>query len=267
LKWDHNRVLTETAEDGTSGHLAQTLGTWALIDRLREAHPDVEIESCASGGGRCDLGMLARTHRVWVSDCNDPVLRARIMAGSTPFLPPEVAGCHVGPEGAHTTGRATRLDFRAAVALMGAFGLEMDVRTLDADARSRLAAWIAVYKAWRSVLGSGRVSTQAPDADHLVRCVTAVERDRALLVVLRLDDRAPGQGVRFALGDLDPARDYRIRRLGPDAEAGIGPTDLAASAPWAGEGSVVSGAWMVSAGLALQLPAPQRGLVFELVAV
>ena len=267
LKWDHNRVLTDVAEDGTSGHVAQTLGTWALIDRLRAAHPDVEIESCASGGGRSDLGMLARTHRVWVSDCNDPVLRARIMAGSTPFLPPEVAGCHVGPDVAHTTGRATRLDFRAAVALLGAFGLEMDVRALDADERQRIAAWIALYKAWREVLFTGRVSTLAPDADHLVRCVTAPERDRAILIVLRLDDRAPGEGVRFALGDLDPMRDYRIRRIGPEAEAGIGPTDLAAPAPWAGEGTAVSGAWIASAGLSLQLPAPQRGVVFELIGV
>ena len=267
LKWDHNRVLTDTAKDGTSGHAAQTLGVWALIDRLRAAHPEVEIESCASGGGRCDLGMLARTHRVWVSDCNDPVLRARIMAGSTPFLPPEVAGCHVGPDVAHTTGRTSRLDFRAAVALMGAFGLELDVRALDANGRLRLAAWIALYKAWREVLGSGRISTLAPDADHLVRCVTAVERDRALLVVLRLDDRAPGKGVRFALGDLDPRRDYRVRRIGPEAEVGPGPVDLAASAPWADTGMLVSGAWLMSAGLTLQLPAPQRGVVFELVAV
>lgn len=44
IKWDHNRVLP--APDA-----AQTRGTYALLDRLRAAHPGVEIESCASGGG------------------------------------------------------------------------------------------------------------------------------------------------------------------------------------------------------------------------
>ena len=47
--------------------IAQIEGTYALLDRLREAHPDVEIESCASGGGRIDFGILNKTQRVWLS--------------------------------------------------------------------------------------------------------------------------------------------------------------------------------------------------------
>ncbi|MEE4300377.1 MAG: alpha-galactosidase [Pseudomonadales bacterium] len=263
LKWDHNRTLTETAADGSAGHYGQTLGLYALLDRLRAAHPAVEIESCASGGGRADLGMLARCHRVWVSDCNDPVLRARIMAGASPFLPPEVAGCHVGPARAHTTGRVTDLDLRAAVALWGAFGLELDVRELTAVESGRLAAWIALYKRWREVLACGHLSTQVPDGDHLVRVVTALDRSRALLVVVRTDDAAPGRPVRFALPDLDPRRRYRVQRAGPDPEPALRPAALAAGGPWSGPGTEVGGAWLVSAGLQLQLPAPQRAVVFE----
>ena len=266
LKWDHNRVLTDTAADGSAGHHAQTLGLWALLDRLREAHPDVEIESCASGGGRADLGMLARTHRVWVSDCNDPVLRARIMAGAAPFLPPETSGCHVGPATAHTTGRRTSLDLRAAVALWGAFGLELDVRELDDEARGRLAAWIALYKRWRAVMGSGRSSTQAPDDDHLVRSYTAPDRHRALLIVVRLGDAEPGLPVRFAVPDLDPELTYRVALAEPLPET-LRPATLAPVAPWRDGGSEVGGAWLGSAGLELQLPAPQRAVVLELTAL
>ena len=39
-------------------------------------HPELEIESCASGGARVDLGVLARTDRIWTSDCNDALERA-----------------------------------------------------------------------------------------------------------------------------------------------------------------------------------------------
>ena len=62
LKWDHNRDLL-----GGSAH-RQTAALYRLIDALRAAHPDVEIESCASGGARIDLGILERVDRVWTSD-------------------------------------------------------------------------------------------------------------------------------------------------------------------------------------------------------
>ncbi|MFN4129809.1 MAG: alpha-galactosidase, partial [Paracoccaceae bacterium] len=43
IKWDHNRLLPVV-------DVAQTHGAYELFDRLRAAHPGVEIESCASGG-------------------------------------------------------------------------------------------------------------------------------------------------------------------------------------------------------------------------
>ena len=48
-----------------------------MLDELRAAHPALEIESCASGGGRIDLGVLSRTDRVWASDTIDAVERQR----------------------------------------------------------------------------------------------------------------------------------------------------------------------------------------------
>src|SRR6185503_4043595 len=58
VKWDHNRPLIDggsSARGGAAGVHAQTLGFYQLLDRLRGAHPDVEWESCASGGARIDL--------------------------------------------------------------------------------------------------------------------------------------------------------------------------------------------------------------------
>ncbi|MGB3471947.1 MAG: alpha-galactosidase, partial [Erythrobacter sp.] len=92
LKWDHNRDLFPA----TSPYL-QTDGFYRLLDRIRAAHPDVEIETCAEGGGRIDYGILQRTHRVWPSDNNDPIERLRIMRSWSQFLPLEVLGSHVGP--------------------------------------------------------------------------------------------------------------------------------------------------------------------------
>jgi alpha-galactosidase len=262
LKWDHNRTLTGQAAAGGPGHLRQTLAVHALLDRLRARHPRVEIETCASGGGRADWGMLARTHRVWTSDCNDPVTRARIMAGVGPHLPPEVAGVHLGPEEAWLTGRITGLDFRAAVGLLGAFGLELDPTTLATEEHDRLKALVARYRRWRAVLHGGLQATPVDDEDHLVRVVTAADREQALVVVLRLDDRVPGHGIRFPLADLDPSARYRLRLSPPLPDPELRPVGLAAMRPWI-DGVEADGAWLASVGLTLQLPAPQRAVVLE----
>lgn len=67
LKWDQNRDLTEMGHDGSPSTHEQTLAAYRLIDQLRLAHPEVEIESCSSGGARVDLGILERTDRVWAA--------------------------------------------------------------------------------------------------------------------------------------------------------------------------------------------------------
>ncbi len=90
IKWDHNRVLPMP-------DAAQTRGSYALLDRLRADFPEVEIESCASGGGRIDFGILTRTQRVWLSDSNDALERLKMQHNAALFLPAAVTGSHVGP--------------------------------------------------------------------------------------------------------------------------------------------------------------------------
>jgi alpha-galactosidase len=119
VKWDHNRVLPMPDAN-------QTRGTYALLDRLREAHPNAKIESCASGGGRIDFGILSRTHRVWLSDSNDALERLRIQHNAAIFLPMAFTGSHVGPRKCHTSGRVLDTRFRAWVAAQRHMEFEMD---------------------------------------------------------------------------------------------------------------------------------------------
>ncbi len=107
LKWDHNRDLTTAGLcDGRAGYRAQVHAAYALLARLRAAHPDVEIESCSGGGGRIDFAVLRHTHRVWTSDNIDALSRLAIQRGCLQFFPPEVMGAHVGTAPAHVTGRS-----------------------------------------------------------------------------------------------------------------------------------------------------------------
>jgi alpha-galactosidase len=83
IKWDHNRDLHEAqgTTTGTAGVHAQTAAVYRLLDELRARHPGLEIESCSSGGARADLGVLARTDRVWTSTAATRSSGSRSSAG------------------------------------------------------------------------------------------------------------------------------------------------------------------------------------------
>ena len=145
IKWDHNRVLPHV-------DAAQTYGTYELMSRLRDKFPNVEIESCASGGGRIDFGILKYTQRVWLSDTNDALERLRIQHQASNFLPMAVTGSHVGPRKCHTSGRIHNIEFRAWVAAQRLMGFEMDPRELTPEELSSLkhiTQWWKDNRIWR----------------------------------------------------------------------------------------------------------------------
>ena len=159
IKWDMNRDLAQAQNaQGHTLYRLQVQALYALLARLRQAHPAVEIESCASGGGRMDWGILQHSHRFWTSDNNDAVSRVSIQSGALRLFPPEILGAHVGPAPAHSTGRAQSMDFRCAVAFFGHMGVEADVRKLGAAEAQTLSRWIALHKQWRHVLHHGTFS-------------------------------------------------------------------------------------------------------------
>ena len=81
VKWDHNRPLIDAGHQpgGEPAVHRQTLAVYRLMAELRRRHPGLEIESCAGGGGRIDLGIAEVTDRVWLSDCIDAHERHRIV--------------------------------------------------------------------------------------------------------------------------------------------------------------------------------------------
>ena len=127
VKWDCNRDIIDAGSGTRAGAPAahdQALAVYALLDRLRARHPDVEWESCASGGGRIDLAMLERVQRVWTSDMTDALARQSIQRWTGLLVPPEYLGAHVAAPLSHQTGRYMPLSLRCATALFGHLGIE-----------------------------------------------------------------------------------------------------------------------------------------------
>jgi alpha-galactosidase len=212
VKWDMNRDhVHASGSTGRAGTHAQTLALYRLLDELRRRHPDVEIESCSSGGARIDLGILQRTERVWTSDCNDAVERQTIQRHASMLIPPEVMGAHVGPPTAHTTGRTQALAMRAATALFGHFGIEWNLLDVDDRGLADLAGWVALYKRHRELLHHGDVVRVDHDDPHaLVHGVIASDRRRALVAYVQLSS-APALLPRpVRIPELEPDATYRV---------------------------------------------------------
>ena len=264
LKWDHNRDLTHPGDAaGRPAVRAQTLALYRLLDTLRAHHPDVEIESCASGGGRIDFGILARTHRFWTSDNTDAVARVEIQNGCSVFFPPEVMGAHVGPSPDHTTHRSVGMNFRARVATFGHFGLELDLRNTPAEELAELKQHVAAYKRHRLLLHTGRWHRLAPtEAGVHGWCVVSGDGTRAVALALRAAGTSLGRAAPIRLAGLDAARVYRVRVAEP------APAHVRASMPepeaWFGRGVEYRGSVLCEAGLHLPLRWPQTALLLTL---
>jgi alpha-galactosidase len=247
LKWDHNRDLTAAGDAfGRAAYRQQVLGAYALMDRLRAAHPNVEIEACAGGGGRIDAGVLQRTHRFWASDCLDAVTRLSVQRGFLQFMPPEAMGSHVGASPAHSTGRAQAIDFRAGVAVTGHFGLELDIRTLEPNDRLALERWIAFYKEHRSALHRGGV--WRGEAGDGVAWQAHGARQDLFLFVYRIEPTAERYAPSIKLPMLDRGRSYRARySIAPRLTLLSGHS--AFQDALAADGATIDGAWLGEVGL------------------
>ncbi|SER65048.1 alpha-galactosidase [Tranquillimonas rosea] len=210
LKWDHNRVLP--APDA-----AQTTGIYDLLDRLRAAHPQVEIESCASGGGRIDTGILSRTHRVWLSDSNDALERLRMQHDAALFLPAAITGAHVGPRECHNSGRILPMSFRAWVAAQRHMGLEMDPREITPDEAETLKRVISWYKSTRAWRMAGEIRT-LDSADPAVTAEMQIARDGDRFVLFAGQSRASDQTLPrpLRLTALQPDARYRLSLTNPE---------------------------------------------------
>ena len=212
LKWDHNRDLVEAGSGGRPAVHAQTLATYRLMAELKGAHPGLEIESCASGGGRVDLGVLEHTDRVWTSDVIDPHERQRMLRWTGQLLPPELLGSHIAAPYSRFTGRTHDLTFRASTAGFGHLGIEWDLGEASAAELAELAAWVGWWKDNRDhLLGGELVRVDSPDADVWVHGVVTPERG-----IFSVGAGASGPVTNLGdvvLPGLDPDADYLVRPL------------------------------------------------------
>ena len=213
LKWDHNRDLTQAGSDGFAIYTNQIYAIYTLFQKIRAAFPNVEIEACAGGGGRIDAGILQLSHRVWASDCIDAVSRERIQCGFLQYLPPEIMGTHIGASPAHSTGRSQNIDFRAAIAIIGHFGIELDPRKIPAPENEKIKTWVNLYKNIRNITHTGQV-WRGDASDNVTWQVLGNENEfYGFIFRMQPTEQRFPPSVRFPM--LNPKTRYFVERVDP----------------------------------------------------
>lgn len=154
-------------------------GVWA---RLREKHPQIMMQACASGGGRMDFGALRYADEFWASDVTDPYWRVFIQWGAGHFYPAIATAAHVT-----RSGRKTPLKYRFDVAMTGRMGFELHPEKLTAEEIEFSKKAVADYKRIRPIVQRG----------DLYRLVSPYGGEMAALAYLSEDG---SKAVVFALG-------------------------------------------------------------------
>lgn len=260
IKWDHNRPLIEAAHLGQAAVREQTKAIYRLFDQLKANHPGLEIESCSSGGGRIDLGMVEHADRFWTSDCNDALERQYIQRYTQFAIPPEMLGSHIGPTHSHTTHRTHSLSFRAISALFGHAGIEWDVTETTPEERAALKSWASYYKANRSLLHTGKmIRVEQPDDSSFVHGVVSQDKSKAIFAYVTLRAIPGMTPTALRLEGLDPKANYRIKMVQPAGS----PEYVQRGMPTWIDGVELSGAALSKIGVRPPILAPENGFLVE----
>ena len=158
LKWDFNRSISDiycaalpADRQGEVPH-RYVLGLYEFLDRLGKRYPDMLIEGCSGGGGRFDAGMLHYTSQIWCSDDTDTIERLKIQYGTSFAYPVSAVGSHVSACPNHQTGRFVPFETRAAVAMAGTFGYELDPAKLSEEEKTQIRGQIEEFKKYYDVI-------------------------------------------------------------------------------------------------------------------
>ena len=157
IKWDMNRPFSETGAENLECPqelwYRHTQAVYKIVDRLKEKHPDVSIESCSSGGGRSDYGALLHFDQVWTSDNTSAVDRMMIQKWFTYLRPTKAMRAWVTDVNWYNPPMS--LDFRFHIAMQGSLGIGGNLTNYSHEDLMTAKKNIALYKEIRHLVQFG----------------------------------------------------------------------------------------------------------------
>ncbi len=216
VKWDMNRHLSEPGwpderQNPERVWLDYTRNLYTVLDRLRAAHPNVDFESCSGGGGRVDLGILARVEQVWTSDNTDALDRILIQEGFSQAWTTQAMMAWVTDSPNPMTKRRLPLRFRFHVAMAGSLGIGGNLAEWSDEERAEARELVETYKAIRPTVQLGHLYRLASIEKGPLAAREYVSADGRFVVAFAYSVAKPLRPwpSRLRLAALDPAASYR----------------------------------------------------------
>jgi alpha-galactosidase len=231
IKWDQNNYLSEPGWSGVPANVQRearirhTSNVYRLVDELRKRFPKVLFESCASGGGRVDLGMMSRMDQTWLSDNTDPVDRLFIQYGFLSALPANTMVSWVTDAARH---QAVSLDYRFDVSMSGVLGIGNDIRKWTPAEKEIAKRKIELYKKIRPLVQQG-INYRLASPFESNRCAlqyNAADGSSAVVFCYNLAKYLPGSQfidrgrTVLKLKGLNPSQLYRIKKTSDTKDEG-----------------------------------------------
>jgi len=247
------------------GLLAHYQGYYAVLDRVRSAHPEVLLENCSSGGLRIDLGIMRHLHTSFISDPDWPEHSLQTFWGASLMLAPDAilhwsysqwgVSHHKHQQFDPNDPRLTveQLDFYLHIAMMRGFGFSWRLPELPGWIKERLACHFRLYK---TVI---RRFVREADLYRLTDQPLREGRgDRWSAFQFQLADGGENLLFVFRLTGAEPSRMIRLRNLDPEAMYEV--RELSGNAD--NERRTVRGAELLESGLSFEsLGAEQSALI------
>ncbi|MBM7693848.1 alpha-galactosidase [Peribacillus deserti] len=251
IKWDMNRPFSEPGalnlpkENQQEIWMLHNRHVLALIKELRDKHPHVLWEGCASGGGRVNFEALQYFDQFWPSDNTDALDRLSIQHGYSLAYPIKTMVSWVTDSPNMYTKREIPLKFRCHAAMMGAMGIGCNLNKLTAEDSEILSQNIAFYKKVRTIIQEGcfyRLSSITESGYHAVQYT---KDQRSVIFAFKRGVSRHKKNFQLKLKGFKPETRYCISLQGKVA-------------------AIKSGDYLMNAGISLHLEGEYDSCVFEI---
>ena len=211
IKWDANAPISMDFSN-----IAYWQGFYAMVERVREAYPDLTIQACASGGGRANWGVLPWFDEFWVSDNTDALQRIYMQWGTSYFFPAIAMAAHISATPNHTVHRTTSLKYRIDVAMSGRLGMEIQPKNMTEQEKDICRKAIADYKRIRPVVQFGDIYRLVSPYDNrgfASMMYVSEDGNQAVAYWWKIANFYDEHFPRLRFAGLDPERSYRVNEL------------------------------------------------------
>lgn len=247
VKWDQNNFLSDPGwpdappEETRSVRIKYIQNLYRLVDTLKKRFPKVWFESCSSGGGRVDLGMMSHMDLAWVSDNTYALNRMFIQYGYLSCMPANTMVSFVVDKIGNYYRQPTSLNFRFDVAMSGILGISTDIDKWTTAEKELADRKIREYKLIRPLVQQGmlyRLISPFKTNRCALQYINA-RKDSSVVFCYQMAAYLPGSQVITRGSHL-----LKLRGLQPDAKYLLKDLDDTAD-----KGRIISGDVLMNVGI------------------